>query len=367
MKKSKLENAYNEINAKYNSTGNVDKDQLNKDVELLDKQIHGMIASAAKTEDAEKRKKIKEQIKAAKVRKQNLEGYEKYGDQISKIQDYKNSLSKKLKSIEKSNEDGTKRLESLNKALESRRKNLEDLNKQNDPKKTVDLTNKEYDELQEKIKNEKTLIAKIEKEISEIKSKVEPNKKKIEELKGKIGKCDLAWKTLFTNKDWDEIQKRSIEDNKRYTKKENVEEKDQNKDSNKDENNTTVNKVNNNLIVSTKKPSFFKRFTNFFKKTAKNVKEYFFGNNEELDETSIPKKDVSDRVKEIKENIAKSEENKAPEKTAEKDKFIEGLRFNVDSEYRKNVTESKEKAYIEKHKAKPAKVNTEKTEKEEER
>lgn len=357
MKKRKLEMAYDEISSKYSDNGKINKDLLNNDVEVLNKKIEGMTKNAYKTEDTEKRKNIMEQIQAVRVKKQNLEGYAKYNEQISKIRDYKAKLSNKLKTIEQSNDKGTKKIESLGKDLESRKKTLEGLNKQNDPEKTVSLTNTEYDDLQEKIKTEKEKIAKIEKEISEIKAKIEIDKKKVEELKGKIGKCDLAWKTLFTNKDWDEIQRRTIEDKKRFTKKEDktvdkvVDNGQENDKEDKD-----VKEKDPTYMVPAQKPSLFKRFTNFVKKAAKGFKDMFIVNNEnELDETTTttPKKDVAGKVKEIKENIAKSEE---------KDKFIEGLRFNVDTEYRQNVTEGKEKAYIEKHKIKPIKDADEKEE-----
>ena len=42
---------------------------------------------------------------------------------------------------------------------------------------------------------------------------------KAKDLEAKIGKCNLAWRTLFTNKTWDDIQLRAKQTKGRFTRR----------------------------------------------------------------------------------------------------------------------------------------------------
>lgn len=358
MKKSKLENIYNEINTKYNVGGNIDSSKINEDINQLNQQIENynkeIEAKRGKLQgitNEEGRKNLQELIekaekgkKQAEMRKQNLQGYEKYNSQISKIQYLKTSLGKKISRMELEKGNAENSIKTYETLLKSENTILRSLLEDNTPEKTVKLTNQEYDELQEKIKKSKDKIEDIKKKLLDAKQKQAVASNKIDELKGKIGKCDLAWKTLFTNKGWDEIQRRTIEDSKRLTRKTNKtqEENKTQENVNKNVSSKTVENNEEKSLVELEKPSLFKRFTNFIKKTANNVKNFFISD-EEMEERNINKKDVKKAVEEIKENISK------------KDKFIEDLRFNVDKEYKEKVNHDKEQAYIAKHKAKEKK------------
>lgn len=366
--KNKLNDIYNQIRSEYSNNGTINKEKLEKDVELISKQINGMKNSATKANSEEKQKAILEQIKKLELRKQNLEGYSKYNSQIDKIRNYKTSLSNKISRMEKEKTVCDKQITSLEKQLTVQNKKMDDLNKKNDPSKTVELTNAEYDDLQEKIKQTKELIEKIKKELNEQKTKKELYEKKVTELKGKVGKCDLAWKTLFTNKDWAEIQRRSLGENKSYTKKkeQNVEkediehEKEDVGEENKENEIITSENNNSKSLVPTQKISLFKKFTNFMKKTVNNVKNFFTADVEDEKEVIEENEDEirTKKIEEIKAKKTKEETEKVEEvqketpKTIKKDNFLEGLRFNVDQEYRENITRNKEQAYIEKHKIK---------------
>lgn len=364
--KNKLNDIYEKINSEYSNNGTINEEKIKKDVELIDKQINGMKNSVTKTNDEEKQKAILEQIKKLELRKQNLEGYSKYNSQIDKIRNYKTSLSNKLSRMEKEKIDCDKKITSLEGRLSVQNKKMNELNKKNDPSKTVNLTNEEYDDLQEKIKQTKELIEKIQKDLNEQKTKKELYEKKVTELKGKVGKCDLAWKTLFTNKDWDEIQRRSLGENKSYTKKQEQNlEKEQGKEENKENSKTISENNNSKALVPTKKISIFKRFTNFMKRTADNVKNFFGFDIEENEVIEEKEEEIrTEKIEGIKAKKAKEEiemlaEEKETTNATKKDNFLEGLRFNVDQEYRDNINRNKEQAYIEKHKIKNEPVDKE--------
>ena len=189
----------------------------------------------------------------------------------------------------------------------------------------------------------------MNKELKEEITKKESFENRIIDLKGKVGKCDLAWRTLFTNKGWDEIHRRAIEENKAYTKKQ-----ESDKEEIKEETKTTTDN-NSKFLTTIEKPSLFKRFTNFMKKTANNVKNFFMG--DIIDKKLEKQKEEEERRKKIEEIKAKKEQEKNEEikettKNTQKYKFLEGLRFNVDKAYKENIIKNKEQTYIDNHKKK---------------
>ena len=381
--KNKLDNIYNEIKSEYKSTGVIDQEKMTKDIEGLNKEIgefnkrieEKKIKFASIT-NPEGRKNLRELIlkdqmdlKKAEMRKQNLEGFMKYDTQIDKIRDYKNSLSAKIRIFTDRKEMGEKSIENLNNNLKKTEVIVSKLREELDPKKTEGMLDSEYYDLKEKLKTAEEKKKQIEEKIAKIKENNEKCDKKVEELKSKVSKCDLAWKTLFTNKDWDEIQRRFIGDNEKLTKApEKQQAQKQSKEEEKQAQAQTAQVAKQveepKALVPTQKQSIFRRMINAVKNAANNVKGFFSPRAENVqsnNETSS-KKDVAKIAQEIKENIAKEENTVEEEKVVEeskveekqKDKFLEGLRFEVDEEYKKEVNENKEKTYIEEHKKKPA-------------
>ena len=185
--------------------------------------------------------------------------------------------------------------------------------------------------------------------------------KYVEDLKAKISKCNLAWKTLFVNKDWDEIQRIATTDQKRFTRKideknvpisekkkttpekmvnailENVQQK-----LGKDVEKIQAEKEESKAIVPVKKESFWKKAWNKFK-------QFIRGDYQENE----PSKD---------DGVAQKEESTK----SDRDAFLEGLRQHVDKEYSKEVKAKEEERKIEAHKAK-SKTEKPQTEKDEER
>lgn len=371
--RNKLDNLYSEMNSKYNVAGTIDEEKIKKDVEVLNKQIMGMKLSLSKTTDENKKKSLAEGIRKAEARKNNFEGYTKYHTQIDKIQGFKKQLSGKLTKLKTERENSPKELEKLEKELKSKNELGQDLNKKNkDEKYTMNLSNDEYNKLQEKLAKTNEEIETLKKKIKDLKEKMELYDKKIKDIEGKIGKCDLAWKTLYTNKGWDEIQKRAVNDSKRYevVKKEN----------NKDEKTVGENEVKEagekkapvvdnkesdqeNALVKVK-PSLFNRFKNAMKKAYNGVKEYFFGpdgNSGREYVTEERKAAIQEERKEAAEK-AKAEEEK--NLITQKDKFLEGLRTSVDIDYKNKKEQTYNNKYQKTVNKNQTKTNTIENEKE---
>ena len=335
MKKlTKLERVYEDINQTYSEAT---EEQIQEKIEDLQKEIDGKKISLEKIqfEDSDKSEQLQKNIDELEKRVNNLKGYSKNRTQITKIKEYKATLEQKLLTeVEKK-----KSYESNLKTLMPQLKEV--LDKLKDEKYTMSLDQYEYNDLLEKREVLSNAVI----------TNRENNKesaKRIMELKSKIGKCDLAWKTLFVNKDWDEIQKRSNIDSHRYTRKTGVrdfilkyknkmleeEEKDKMPEPKKSPkieehiNDTKENKEHKaeNLPVPV---SRWAKVKNFFKNIQSKFKAAFG-----------------------KEEIPEVENTTKDSRPETRDQFLEGLRQYADTEYRQKVRDEKQKAYLKAHEKK---------------
>ena len=149
--------------------------------------------------------KKQSEIDKAEKRKMNLQGYKNHKQEITRILKAKEQLQVSLKT-EMGKRDEAKA------QLAKARKMLEEVNKKLiNEKTTMEMTNAEYNDL---LRKREELPKQIQK-LGEMQRHAE---QRIRNLQAKIGQCDLAWRTLFVDKDWDEIRRRSTEPNKRFTK-----------------------------------------------------------------------------------------------------------------------------------------------------
>lgn len=266
----------------------------------------------------------------------NLIAYSKNKNQIKQIRTFKESIAKKLP-VEIAKRDDSKA------KMEAAEESLRDANtKLANEKLTMEMDQYEYNALLE----QKAQAEKDVKEQTEIYKKA---KDRILELQTKIGKCDLAWKTLFTGKSWDEIQRRALDPNTKFTRHIDEDTKLNRKSGIKEDkliNNIakTVDEVRNeqedqitndenaDLPVPTSKHPRWEKFKNFFKNAGRKLKELFVGEEPEQEEVDI------------------SEMKNIPQE--KRDQFLEELRRHVDKEYGKEIRDQKEAMYTEQHKAK---------------
>lgn len=266
----------------------------------------------------------------------NLIAYSKNKNQIKQIRTFKESIAKKLP-VEIAKRDDSKA------KMEAAEESLRDANtKLANEKLTMEMDQYEYNALLE----QKAQAEKDVKEQTEIYKKA---KDRILELQTKIGKCDLAWKTLFTGKSWDEIQRRALDPNTKFTRHIDEDTKLNRKSGIKEDkliNNIakTVDEVRNeqedqitndenaDLPVPTSKHPRWEKFKNFFKNAGRKIKELFVGEEPEQEEVDI------------------SEMKNIPQE--KRDQFLEELRRHVDKEYGKEIRDQKEAMYAEQHKAK---------------
>ena len=266
----------------------------------------------------------------------NLIAYSKNKNQIKQIRTFKESIAKKLP-VEIAKRDDSKA------KMEAAEESLRDANtKLANEKLTMEMDQYEYNALLE----QKAQAEKDVKEQTEIYKKA---KDRILELQTKIGKCDLAWRTLFTGKSWDEIQRRALDPNTKFTRHIDEDTKLNRKSGIKEDkliNNIakTVDEVRNeqedqitndenaDLPVPTSKHPRWEKFKNFFKNAGRKIKELFVGEEPEQEEVDI------------------SEMKNIPQE--KRDQFLEELRRHVDKEYGKEIRDQKEAMYAEQHKAK---------------
>ena len=309
-----------------------------KDESETSPRIQKAIEDASK-ELEEAQNKLKDyELKILEIKngETNLISYSKNKNQIKQIRTFKESIAKKLP-VEIAKRDDSKA------KMEAAEESLRDANaKLANEKLTMEMDQYEYNALLE----QKAQAEKDVKEQTEIYKKA---KDRILELQTKIGKCDLAWKTLFTGKSWDEIQRRALDPNTKFTRHIDEDTKLNRKSGIKEDkliNNIakTVDEVRNeqedqitndenaDLPVPTSKHPRWEKFKNFFKNAGRKLKELFVGEEPEQEEVDI------------------SEMKNIPQE--KRDQFLEELRRHVDKEYGKEIRDQKEAMYTEQHKAK---------------
>lgn len=294
---------------------------------------------AAEAELKEAQEQLKNQeTRASKLDKEKfyMQTYAKNRSQINQIRAFKESIAKKLPAeIAKRDESKTK--------METAEESLKEVNKKlADEKLTMQMEQDEYNNLL----GQKAQLEKVVKEQTEIYKKA---KERIIELQTKIGKCDLAWKTLFTGKSWDDIQRRALDPNTKFIRR-----VDEERLSIKDKKNLPDEKTKKDITktfdevkaeqgargpegekpelpVPAPKHPRWEKFKGFFKKAGQKLKEIFVG----------------------EDDLQKPDNSKMDNIPADKrDQFLEELRKHVDKEYGKQLKEEKEANYIEQHKAK---------------
>ena len=309
-----------------------------KDESETSPRIQKAIEDASK-ELEEAQNKLKDyELKISKIKngETNLIAYSKNKDQIKQIRIFKESIAKKLPVEIAKRDDSKAKMEAAEESLRDANKKLAD------EKLTMEMDQYEYNALLE----QKAQAEKDVKEQTEIYIKA---KDRILELQTKIGKCDLAWRTLFTGKSWDEIQRRALDPNTKFTRHIDEDTKLNRKSGIKEDkliNNIakTVDGVRNeqedqitndenaDLPVPTSKHPRWEKFKNFFKNAGRKLKELFVGEEPEQEEVDI------------------SEMKNIPQE--KRDQFLEELRRHVDKEYGKEIRDQKEAMYAEQHKAK---------------
>lgn len=341
MKKrnDKIEKKYAEYNMKF---ARKSKEEMEASIKNLENQIEEKNRLLKETKDEGEREKIESVIKKMEQEKNNMSGYNKNKEKIEKIREYKTKLNAKIERLKQENAGLEKELKEH---TEKNKDVLEYINKTlKDAKITEKMTNEEYNNLLEEKEN-------IEKEKQEIQKKIDNVEKKIEALSRGVSKCDLAWRSLFNDKSWDEIHVRAV--NARYTRKvkepiqtkgNSIEKNDKIKTEPMSKATTSRGESNEYNKEESKELTTVSKFAEKHPRLAK-----FFNSTRNIGRKILKFFRNESMGKNIKENVVKSEEEKQmqPEIKEGRDAFIEELRRHVE-----NDKGDKEAAYIEIHKAK---------------
>lgn len=173
----------------------------------------------AKKEREEQKPKLEKQLN-------RVQGFEKNKAQIERIKQIKNDLGNKKIHLEYEvsyNENAISELEGQLTEIdkdENTKSVIAELEKmQKSDVKNFDVDDiKKLDELEAKKSDIDEKKAEIKSKIDSLKNANKDLEHKIDTLNTEIAKCDFAWKNLFANKTWDEIEAKSMDG--RFTKKE---------------------------------------------------------------------------------------------------------------------------------------------------
>ena len=173
----------------------------------------------AKKERDEQKPKLEKQLN-------RVQGFEKNIAQIERVRQIKNDLGNKKMHLEYEVSYNEKKISELEEQVteidkdENTKSVIAELEKmQKSDVKNFDVDDiKKLDELEAKKSDIDEKKAGIKSKIDSLKNANKDLEHKIDTLNTEIAKCDFAWKNLFANKTWDEIEAKSMDG--RFTKKE---------------------------------------------------------------------------------------------------------------------------------------------------
>lgn len=173
----------------------------------------------AKKEREEQKPKLEKQLN-------RVQGFEKNRAQIERVRQIKNDLGNKKMHLEYEVSYNEKKISELEEQVteidkdENTKSVIAELEKmQKSDVKNFDVDDiKKLDELEAKKSDIDEKKAGIKSKIDSLKNANKDLEHKIDTLNTEIAKCDFAWKNLFANKAWDEIEAKSMDG--RFTKKE---------------------------------------------------------------------------------------------------------------------------------------------------
>lgn len=173
----------------------------------------------AKKERDEQKPKLEKQLN-------RVQGFEKNKAQIERIKQIKNDLGNKKMHLEYEVSYNEKKISELEEQVTEidKDENAKSVIAELEKMKKSDVKNfdvddiRKLDELEAKKSDIDEKKAGIKAKIDSLKNANKDLEHKIDTLNTEIAKCDFAWKNLFANKTWDEIEAKSMDG--RFTKKE---------------------------------------------------------------------------------------------------------------------------------------------------
>lgn len=190
-----------------------DEAEILKDAANLEKEINGKEAALGKIKAEEGKVKLQEEIKGLKQEYENLLGYVKHKDEIEKIKSIREKMNSKLQSKKEYKNSIKEELDNYIK---------ENIGKYNEAKNNIKIAKKGLGEVDNNTLYEAEEFKKeFEKTVRSYTTKLKKLEEEMKSLPIAIDKCDLAWRSLFANRSWDEINVRAAKMN--YTGK-NIEE-----------------------------------------------------------------------------------------------------------------------------------------------
>lgn len=194
------------------------KSEKEEDKKARKESLNKALENAKKERD-EQKPKLEKQLN-------RVQGFEKNRAQIERVRQIKNDLGNKKMHLEYEVSYNEKKISELEEQVteidkdENTKSVIAELEKmQKSDVKNFDVDDiKKLDELEAKKSDIDEKKAGIKSKIDSLKNANKDLEHKIDTLNTEIAKCDFAWKNLFANKTWDEIEAKSMDG--RFTKKE---------------------------------------------------------------------------------------------------------------------------------------------------
>ena len=307
-KENKLDKAYSTMKKTY---GKATEAEMKEAVVELEKEIR--LKNDAKLARAGKeREELEKEVEELERKLTNLKGYTKNRKQINRIQSFKTNLEGKLTTAISKKEACEKTIGNIKKELAE----------------NEEMIKEETGIMQENLVQAQEELKKQLKESEEAKEKIE---QRITQIKSRVSICNMAWRTLFVNKDWDEIKRRAIPD-KKFTKK--VEEKQQ--ENTRQKSKPTVQKTETGINLPAR-ISPWDKLKNWVKQlvTGKGKKE--------------KAKDVT--LEQPKKDADKVEEKEDVKKVDDREQFVSMLKEYAEHERISKFAEKTDKVKLDKQKA----------------
>lgn len=357
-RKDKIGEKYEAYKVKFAGKNEAD---ILKDVANLDKEIKGKETALSKIKTKEGKERLEKDLKDLKQEYENLLGYVKHKDEIERIKEIKDKINSKLENKKEIQRNLKQELDQYIK---------DNIGRYKESKKNIEKAKEGLGEVDNNTLYESEEFKKeFEKTVKNYTTKMKKLEEEMKALPIAMDKCDLAWRSLFANKTWDEINLRAVKMNYKGEKitalkeasknvapaiKETAKEVKEEKTTETEKGNVKTNTANveptrieyseNSLtaeeereaeeaetaLTDTRNESFLKKIGKFFKNGFDKVVDWFYKKEVITEEPIISEDTIQTPTEDVVEEVVEEIEEEVKEPV--RDAFIQQLQAQVNHE-----------------------------------
>lgn len=330
-----------------------DEAEILKDVANLEKEIKGKETALSKIKTQEGKERLENDLKGLKQEYENLLGYVKHKDEIERIKEVKDKINSKLENKKEIQRNLKQELDQYIK---------DNIGRYKESKKNIEKAKEGLGEVDNNTLYESEEFKKeFEKTVKSYTTKLKRLEEEMKALPIAMDKCDLAWRSLFANKTWDEINARAVKMNYKGEKisdlkeaskkvapaiKETAEEVKETKTAEADEAKVAPSVIayseapltaeeekeieEETALANPKDESFLKKIGKFFKNGFNKVVDWFYKKEEVVEEPTMEADATEKPIEEVVEETV--EDVKEEVKEPIRDAFMQQLQAQVNHE-----------------------------------